>query len=63
VLSGYGSKLSWNWIGTPAELVAMAQRNADPDMPARTANLEDSDYDHLQEVYKQVLAWSEPKGD
>lgn len=45
-----------NWEGTPAELVAMAQRKADPDMPERIITEEDYDGDHLLKVYAQVLA-------
>lgn len=46
----------WDWQGTHAQLLDMARRTADPSMPERAADPEDSDYDHLQKVYQQVLA-------
>jgi len=48
-----------DWRGTPAELVDMARRCADPVFPDRTAIPDDSDYDNLQEVYRQVIDWYE----
>ena len=45
----------WNWIGTKKDLIKLAKNRLDPDMPEREANPEDYDYDHLVEVYKQVL--------
>ena len=50
---------SFTWSGTVAELVAMAERTADPAMPERAADPSDYDYDHLVECYRQVIAWSE----
>lgn len=51
--------VSFVWSGTPVDLVAMAGRKADPDMPDRVASEEDYDYDHLCKVYDQVISWSE----
>ena len=48
----------WDWIGSVKDLVKLAKANGDPHMPGRTANAEDYDYDHLQQVYKEVLEWS-----
>lgn len=47
--------IKWDWQGTYAELLDMARRVADPAMPERDANPDDSDYDHLVEMYRQVL--------
>lgn len=49
------------WEGTVAELVSLASRKADPAMPERAAMEEDSDYDHLMNVYGQVLAWHQSR--
>ncbi len=46
-----------NWEGTVADLVAMAERKADPAMPERTITAEDYDGDHLLAVYAEVLEW------
>ena len=46
------------WTGTVEELVAMAVRKADPNMPERTSDTKDCDYDHLMNVYGQVIAWN-----
>lgn len=48
---------SFTWSGTPDEMVELAKSNADPDMPNRTANEEDYDYDHLKAVYQEIIAW------
>lgn len=45
------------WRGTPAELVRMAARRADPAMPDRDADPKDYNYDHLVNVYDAVLEW------
>jgi hypothetical protein len=47
---------SWSWTGTPDELLAMAHRVADPAIPDRDADPDDCDYDHLCEMYRQVIA-------
>jgi len=44
------------WQGTKAELLAMAKRNADPDMPDRTMEEKDSDYSDMQKVYAEIIA-------
>lgn len=49
----------WDWIGSVKNLIKMARVNGDPHIIGRTANSEDYDYDHLQEVYKRVLEWSD----
>ncbi len=48
----------WDWVGTPQELLELAENNEDPGIKGRTASPEDYDYDHLQEVYKQIIEWS-----
>lgn len=48
-----------SWTGTPDEMVAMARRMADPDMPEREADKSDYHYDHLQSVYAEIVAWDE----
>lgn len=48
--------LTMDWEGTPAELLAMARRKADPNMPDRTSVDADYDHDHLMKVYEQVIA-------
>lgn len=45
------------WQGSADDLVAMAKRCSDPAMPERVADVKDSDFDHLQGVYEQVIAW------
>jgi uncharacterized protein (TIGR02996 family) len=50
---------TWDWVGTPDELVEMARRLADPALPSRTAMEADRDYDHLCMMYKQVVEWDE----
>lgn len=53
------ARMKWTWVGTVKEMVAMAEVKRDPAMPDRVANPEDSDYDHLMEVYAQVLKWAQ----
>jgi hypothetical protein len=48
----------WTWEGTWEQLKNLAVRTADPAIPGRTAQPDDSDYDHLCEVYKQILSLS-----
>lgn len=59
-LSGtsYEGSPSWSWTGSVAELIELARENADPDMPQRKSGPGDTDFDHLQKVYQQVLAWA-----
>lgn len=56
-LSISGNILDFNWAGTPTELVRMAKKMADPDMPDRKADPADYDYDHLTETYRQIIEW------
>lgn len=46
--------ISFSWSGTKEELVNMALNKLDPDMPTRTSEPEDSDYEHLLSVYSQL---------
>lgn len=52
-----GTTVVWDWIGPVQGLIRLAKTNGDPHMKGRTANPEDCDYHHLQEVYRQVLEW------
>jgi uncharacterized protein (TIGR02996 family) len=45
----------WDWQGTWEKLLDMANRKADPAMPDRGADPSDYDYDHLCNVYQQIL--------
>lgn len=45
----------WDWTGTWEEMLNLAERKADLTMPEREANPKDHDYDHLMNVYKQIL--------
>lgn len=49
---------AWNWQGSPEELIKMAENCMDPSISDRKASPEDYDYDHLCNVYKQILDWS-----
>jgi hypothetical protein len=42
------------WEGTLNELFGMAYNCSDPDFPGRKASEDDSDYDHLTDVYRQL---------
>jgi hypothetical protein len=46
-----------DWEGTPDELVSMALRSADPDMPSRMISPEDHDATHLLKLYQDVVEW------
>jgi hypothetical protein len=48
---------SWDWVGTPDGLVALAKAKGDPALSGREAGPDDYDYDHLMKVYEQVLQW------
>jgi hypothetical protein len=52
-----GGTPNWDWTGTVLELIDMAERCADPALPARTADPKDYDYDHLVNVYTQIKEW------
>lgn len=54
---GNEATLTFDWSGTPDELVDMAKRIADPANSNANANPEDYDYDHLCKVYEQVIEW------
>ena len=49
----------YKWSGTVDELIDMAKRNADPAIPERSIQDDDSKCycgkDHLKEVYKQII--------
>lgn len=47
-----------SWTGTVEELVEMAERKADPDMPTRIVSDKDYDAGYLLELYKKVLDWA-----
>lgn len=49
---------SFQWSGTVAALIALAESKGDPNMAGRTADPKDCDYDHLMNVYAQVIEWS-----
>mgnify|MGYP003441914660 CR=1 FL=1 len=49
---------SFGWSGTVSELIALAESKGDPNMAGRTADTKDYDYDHLMNVYEQVIEWS-----
>jgi len=48
----------FDWVGTLDELRDLARRNADPSMPEREMDKGDCDYNHLQAVYRQILAYT-----
>ncbi len=50
-----GADAKFDWHGTLRELIQMAIDIADPIMPGRVADSGDYNYDHLCNVYKQVL--------
>ena len=56
-----GSDPRWDWQGTVKQLIKMAKDCADPAIPKRKADEKDYDYDHLVEVYRQVLEWHKNK--
>ena len=47
----------WDWVGTLRSLLKLARNKLDPNMPERKADPEDYDYNHLMNVYNQVLEW------
>jgi uncharacterized protein (TIGR02996 family) len=53
---------AWKWVGTVEDMVAMAQRKADPSMPGRESSPDDYDHDHLMRVYDGVIAWARAGG-
>lgn len=50
---------SFVWSGSVSELVEMARLTADPVLTDRQASSDDYDYDHLIEMYRQVLEWND----
>lgn len=52
----------WDWQGTVAELIALAELKSDPALKGRIASEEDYDYDHLMKVYEQILTWKAKQG-
>lgn len=46
---------NWVWTGSYEELLSMARRTADPNMPERGACCTDHDYDQLKSLYLTVL--------
>lgn len=57
---GNGS-ITWDWFGTKRQLLKMAREKLDPHAPfgTRKAEEKDYDYDHLMNVYQQILEWHE----
>lgn len=53
--------ITWDWIGTKRQLLKMAKEKLDPHAPfgTRKADEKDYDYDHLMNVYQQILEWHE----
>lgn len=49
------SNLNYSWHGTREELLDLVKNKRDPDMIEREANLDDYDYDHLMDVYDQII--------
>ena len=46
-----------SWIGTKHKLLKLAKNKLDFSLEGRPANSEDFDYDHLMNVYDQVLKY------
>ena len=46
-----------SWSGNRDELLNIAENRWDFSLPGREANSDDYDYDHLIEVYKQILKY------
>ncbi len=55
-LGGLNLSSDWDWSGTEEQLQQMAAEIRDPNMPERSADPSDYDYDHLMRVYDDVLA-------
>ncbi len=55
-----GNGIIWDWIGTKRQLLNMAWKKLDPHSPFgnRKADEKDNDYDHLMNVYQQILEWN-----
>lgn len=51
----------WDWIGTKRQILKMAMNKLDPHDPfgTRKADEKDCDFDHLMNVYQQILKWHE----
>lgn len=54
-------QMIFNWVGTKEDLIYLAQNVMDPSFPNRKANEQDYDYDHLINVYNQVLDYFKKK--
>ena len=53
--------ITWDWLGTKRQLLKLAREKLDPHAPfgTRKADEKDYDYDHLMNVYQQILEWHE----
>lgn len=51
----------WDWQGTWAQLLEIAKGKMDTGLPGRMIEKEDYDYDHLLNVYRQILELENPK--
>lgn len=49
----------WDWEGTADGLIELAKYKLDPAIPQRVSQPDDYDYDHLMNVYDQILKWNE----
>jgi hypothetical protein len=47
------------WEGTKRQLLSLARRKADPDMPDRVLSEKDFDAVYLLHVYENVLKWND----
>lgn len=47
----------WDWSGTVSELLKLAKNKLDPSVKDRKSSPEDCDYDHLMNVYSEILSW------
>jgi hypothetical protein len=56
-----GNGITWDWFGSKRQLLKMAREKLDPHAPfgTRKADEKDYDYDHLMNVYQQILEWHE----
>jgi hypothetical protein len=60
-LSDTKTGVTWDWLGSKRQLLKMAREKLDPHAPfgTRKADEKDYDYDHLMNVYQQILEWHE----
>lgn len=56
-----GNGITWDWIGTKRQVLKMARDKLDPHstLGSRKADEKDCDYDHLMNVYQQIIEWHE----